>query len=554
MLKVSKPSFYFGYYRPWDKNTNLYESWLDYNRDNQRSDYVSKMIVNGIKGVNAENINHLKDINSTLGNGFQTLQSELQSIDDSLTIINSTLDEGFYDLKQNQIKQIQLTVATNIILSDIKTLISFSDSEKERLESIREGLKFIANVQRDEDYYEDAFRCFNKAVELKPSDYFSLFFLGYILTFSRNHIDPIRAIDFFKKSLKYSLIDDNNDIKLLNDFYTKVENNLSGIDLIDSSYLLISQCQYLIGDFENALNYSLKISEKSFLKNFTYQLKYASRFDDKNQITRITEKIFDNNIDNYEDVFTEIDVVNNVFTLNYFKYKINGIKNSFINLKNKYENYDENFEIIFDIKKVLPTANSIIEKKKLNDSYTDSKIDSEISKQIEFEKFAEDTVSRIENLYTDYTNSRNEFRAKLNEVSDKKERLKKFELEDYWVKILVTYIILCVLSLVYIFISTDGAAKIIANIIMTIIAEVVLFFILNFLSLLILSIIQKIFDSKIDSTLKVEKNLSSSADSIKTNLAKTIKSEKDNFLYFFNNHKNYQYSKKYLDRINKIQV
>ena len=554
MLQVSKPSFYFGYYRPWNKNTNLYESWLDYNRDNQRSDYVSKMIVNGIKDVNAENINHLKDINSTLGNGFQTLQSELQSIDDSLTIINSTLDEGFYDLKQNQIKQIQLTVATNIILSDIKTLISFSDSEKERLESVREGLKFIANVQRDEDYYEDAFRCFNKAVELKPSDYFSLFFLGYIFTFSRNHIDPIRAIEFFKKSLKYSLIDDNNDIKLLNDFYAKVDNNLIGINLIDSSYLLVSQCQYLIGDFENALTYSLKITEKSFLNNFTYQLKYASRLDDKNQITHIIEKIFDNNIDNYEDVFTEIDVVNNVFTLNYFKSKINGINNSFFNLKNKYENYDEDFEIIFDIKKLLPTAKSIIEKKKLNDSYTDSKIDSEISKQIEFEKFAEDTVNRIESLYTDYTNSRNEFRAKLNEVSDKKERLKKFDAEDYWVKILVTYIILCVLSLVYIFISTDGAAKIIANIIMTIIAEVVIFFIFNFLSLSILSLIEKIFDSKINSTLKVEKNLSSSAGALKTNLSKTIKSEIENLFYFINNYKSYHYSKRYFDRISKIKV
>ena len=255
MNLIKKPSFHFGYYRPWNKGENYYESWLNYNRDNQRSEYIANMIVGGVREVNKENISCLKDINTTLGDGFSNIQNGLSDINFSLDVMNDTLESGFDDLKENQIKQIQISLITNLKLDDLKILSSFSDSAKERFQLIKEGLKFMSNVGINEEYYDDAYRCFSKVVDIKGTDYFSLFFLGYISTFSKEHLNPNNAIDFYKKSLKYALIDDNNDseIKILNDFYTKVDEKLSGKDLIDSLYLLLSQCYYLIDDSENAL-------------------------------------------------------------------------------------------------------------------------------------------------------------------------------------------------------------------------------------------------------------------------------------------------------------
>jgi len=555
MSNISKPSFFFGYYRPWNKNANWYESWLDYNRDNQRSQYVSQMIVSGIREVNTDNINCLREINSTIGIGFQNLQSELQTIDDSLITINSTLEEGFYDLKQNQIKQIQLAVATNILLVDIKTLITFSDSEKERYESIREGLKFIANVQRDDDYYDDAFRSFSKAVDLKPTDYFSLLFLGYICLFSRKHFNPDNAVEYIRKTLKYALIDDNNDIKVLNDFYAKIDEGFSGVNLINSAYLLLAQCYYLIGDFENALKNSLLVTEDSFPNNFIFQLKYASRANDEKCIMSITDKIFKNYLQNFEEVFNELDVINNLFALNYFSKIIKEIEASYLKLKSAYENYDENYEITNKLKGIFSKNLSIIERKKIIDTYNQNVVDSEIVKQIDFEKFVNGELSIIESNYSEYLQlkendnfAKNQFQSKINSLTNSRHSIR-----DYFNYIMIGYIILSILVVVYIFIKNDSIATAIGQNIVVIIVEVVIGFIIYVLFSLFGAGIEKILEHRISNTKKVENKIIYQSDRNRKSLIADIKEAKRNLEYHIKQSSKYDYSKTYMERIKNIR-
>lgn len=555
MPKINKPSFYFGYHRPWNKNFNWYESWLDYNRDNQRSEYVSQMIVSGIKEVNAENINCLSEINSTLSSGFQSLQSELKSIDDSLFFINSTLEEGFYDLKQNQIKQIQLTVATNILLVDIKTLISFSDSEKERYESIREGLKFIANVQRDEDYFDDAFRLFSKAIELKPTDYFSFFFLGYVSLFSEKHFDPNKAIEFFKKTLKYALIDDNNDIKLLNDFYSKVDDGVSGINLINSTYLLLAQSYYLIGDFDNALKSSLSVSEDSFSNNFTIQLKYAARVNDERNIMIISDKIFNNYLTNYEEVFTEIDIINSLFTLNYLKKSITNIETSFLKLKAKCNYHEDNFEIIKKLKGLLKKSLSVIEKKKVIDTYNENIIDFEISKQIDFEKYVKEELSKIESIYSEYlevkknhNSTKGQIQSKINALTESRNNI-----QDYFNYVMIGYIILSILVIVYIFLKNESVATAIGQNIVVVIVEVIVGVVLRVMFTLFGAALERILEYRISKKRKIENKIIYHSKTNRKTLVENINELKKNLEYHLQENIRYDYAKVYVDRLKSIR-
>jgi hypothetical protein len=552
---VKKPSFHFGYYRPWNKDANYFESWLDYNRDNQRSEYVASMIVGGVREINKENINCLREINSTLSDGFIEIQSGLNEIDGTLQIINDTLESGFYELKKNQIKQIQLSVATNILLEDIKTLISFSDSEKERYQFVREGLKFISNVNKDEDYYDDAYRCFSKAVELKSTDYFSLFFLGYISTFNEKHFNPSNAIEFFKKSLKYALIDDDIEIKLLNDFYAKVDGKFSGINLIDSLYLLLSQCYYLIDDSENALKYSLQISEKSFVANFSYQLKYASRINNSEKIEHIVDNIFSKHIENYEDVFGEFDVINNLFTLNTIKNTINNIENAYSILIYKYKNSKEEYEIIQNLKSVLLKDNNVIEKKKIVNYFNDNLIKDEISKQIDFEKMMNSEIDEIEVIYTKYLGIKENYNSAKSELTNKVLKLRKNSdlIENILFNYIKYFIILSVLIVSYVFYKYDIGTAIGYNIVI-IICEVILFFIGLFISSIIGRISESVIDGNIKDTEKKSTNLTKSNEAALNNYQKDIKNKKENLQYYIDKHISYNYSKIYQQRVSKIKI
>ncbi len=557
MNLIKKPSFHFGYYRPWNKGENYFESWLNYNRDNQRSEYVANMIVGGVREVNKENISCLKEINSTLSDGFSNIQNGLSDINFSLDVINDTLLSGFDDLKENQIKQIQISLITNLKLDDLKILSSFSDSAKERFQLIKEGLKFMSNVGINEEYYDDAYRCFSKVVDIKGTDYFSLFFLGYISTFSKEHLNPINAIDFYKKSLKYALIDDNNDseIKILNDFYTKVDKKLSGKDLIDSLYLLLSQCYYLIDDSENALKNSLQISEKSFYTNFSFQLKYASRTNNNEKIEDIIKKIFNKYIENYEDVFGDFDVLKNLFALNTIKNIKNNIENSYALLVKNYQNSDEDYEIIQKLKIAFSKDNNIIEKKKIIDYYTEVLIEDEISKQIEFEKMMSVEINEIITIYNQYIELKENYNSSKSELSNRVVQLKKnSDLgENIMFNYLKYYIILSILIVAYVFYKYNIATAIGYNIVI-IICEVIVFFVGLFLSSIIGSVSDNVIDNKIKQTEKSSKNLSKSNEEIFNKFEKEIKEKKNNLQYYLDKHMTYKYSKNYQQRLNNFKL
>jgi hypothetical protein len=557
MGDIKKPQFNLYYYKKYNKGDDYYQSWIDYNKDNQRSEYVANMIVNGVKEVNKENISCLKEINSTLSDGFSNIQNELNDINLNLELVNDTLESGFYNLKVNQIKQIQISLTTNLKLDDLKILTSFSDSAKERFQLIKEGLKFMSNVGINEEYYDDAFRCFSKVVNIKDTDYFSLFFLGYISTFSKQHINPNNAIDYYKKSLKYALIDDNNDneIKILNDFYTNVDEKLSGKCLIDSLYLLSAQCYYLIDDNENALKNALLISNNSFVNNFTFQLKYASRLNEKNEIIKIINRIFNEHIKDYENILCDIDVLNNLFTLNYLKDTIKDIEKSYNQLKDEYISSNENFEVIINIKNSIAVEVDTINKKILVDYYTNSFIEDEISKQIDFEKMMSSEINEIDGKYSDYIELKGNYHSAKSELTNKFVKLKKSS--DIGGNIMYNYlkyyILLSVLIVIYVLFKYDiGTA--IGYSIMIIICEIGIFFVGFFMTILIGNSLENGINDKINAAEKESKNLSKSNEEVLNNYEKDIKERKNNLQYYIDKHMSYKYSLPFQQRLNSINL
>jgi len=197
-ITPTKPAFAFGYWRPWNEDSNVFNSYFDYTRDISLVNYAADTIGNYINQASKEQVQAINQLGQSIGQGMNILSNQISNIDRSLDFLNRNLDI-----------QIEQQIISNLLLQNIIELLRVPESEKERQHNIELGLKFFVNASLDADLYEDALEELLKAESLMRQDYFVLHRIGCIYLYAAKYINPEKACDYFLRAAKYASVETN---------------------------------------------------------------------------------------------------------------------------------------------------------------------------------------------------------------------------------------------------------------------------------------------------------------------------------------------------------
>ena len=195
-ISPSKPSFVFGYWRPWNANADFIDSYLDYSKDTSLVKYGADTIGMFINQASKEQVKAINQLGQAIGRGMNVLSNQMSDINKTLVFLNRNMDI--------QVEQQKLS---NLLLQNIAELLRVPDSEKERQHSIELGIKFFVNASKDEDLYSDALDELLKAESLMKQDYFVLHRIGCIYLYVNKYINPEKALDYFLRAAKYASVE-----------------------------------------------------------------------------------------------------------------------------------------------------------------------------------------------------------------------------------------------------------------------------------------------------------------------------------------------------------
>jgi len=134
-------------------------------------------------------------------NGLSEIKKSTGQLNVGIDNLTNITSEYFQDVIF-ELRDIQ------ICLREIKNLIKVSDTQKERVEYLQEGIKFLqiaAKGKKDDSHYVDALEEFQSALDIKKRDFLALYFMGYIHLYSTVELDVIAAEEEFLLSAKYFL-------------------------------------------------------------------------------------------------------------------------------------------------------------------------------------------------------------------------------------------------------------------------------------------------------------------------------------------------------------
>jgi hypothetical protein len=140
-ITASKPSFVFGYWRPWKEDSQIFDSYLDYVKDVSLVKYGADTVGKYIKQASKEQIKAIEQVGREIGRGMNIISDQLSEINTSLSFINRNVDI--------LIEQQKLS---NLLLENIMELLRVPDIEKERQQSIERGVGFFVNAKMNSDY------------------------------------------------------------------------------------------------------------------------------------------------------------------------------------------------------------------------------------------------------------------------------------------------------------------------------------------------------------------------------------------------------------------
>ncbi len=331
-IKASKPSFVFGYWRPWKENANLIDSYLDYTKDTSLVKYGADTIGKYINQASKEQVLAIKNLEANVLGG-------LNIVNQTLNFINRNLDI--------QIEQQKLS---NLLLHNIAELLRVPDSEKERQHSIELGVKFFVNASKDEDLYADALEELLKAESLMKQDYFVLHRLGCIFLYVEKYINPEKALEYFLRAAKYASVESDSNAAhlanvLTNNFNT-VNSELNNSEekiglLVADSYDKAAFAAYVLGRFEEAANLQSKAMKYN---NVTHNRFLLAKYQIRNN--QISEAVNNLNICIDKEpifalaIFKEIDFINEKEVLNLIDRKNNLIDSEIKDLIKKWKNIE----------------------------------------------------------------------------------------------------------------------------------------------------------------------------------------------------------------------
>ena len=227
-IKPIKPSFVFGYWRPWNENSNIIDSYLDYSKDVSLVKYGADTVGKYINYASKEQVQAINQLGKAIGMGLDVLSNQMSDISNKLGFLNRNMDI--------QIEQQKLS---NLLLENIAELLRVPDSEKERQHSIELGIKFFVNATKDSDLYADALEELLNAETLMKQDYFVLHRIGCIYLYAEKYINPEKALDYFLRAAKYASIESDPEAM-------RLVNALSG------NFTLY---KIIIEDYGNAINF-----------------------------------------------------------------------------------------------------------------------------------------------------------------------------------------------------------------------------------------------------------------------------------------------------------
>lgn len=336
-IKPSKPSFVFGYWRPWNENSNLFDSYLNYNKDTSLAKYSADTIGNYINKASKQQVLAIKNLEANLLGG-------LNIVNESLTFINRNLDLLYEQHK-----------LSNLLLENISKLLRVPDSEKERQHCIELGIKFFVNAQKDSDLFADALEELLKAEILMKQDYFVLHRIGCIYLYADKFIDPKKSLDYFLRAAKYASIEsDNHAVKLVNILTGGLEDNSAkniekkiGL-LAAASYEKAAFSAYILGDFNGSVNYQLKaLKFDDSPRNRFWLAKYQIRNNQASEALVNLNESIDENPELALATLKEVDFLNDTNVLNLLSSKNEKTENDLLDLivnMNKVDNqeYSEN--------------------------------------------------------------------------------------------------------------------------------------------------------------------------------------------------------------------
>jgi tetratricopeptide (TPR) repeat protein len=335
-ITPSTPSFVLGYWRPWNEQSNVIDSYLDYARDTSLARYGADTVGRFIGQASKEQLRAIDDLSRSVGRGLDRLSGQLKGISGKLSDISSALSGMTYVLSHmsSQLDQIgsQLSFVnrkldiqieqqriSNFILQNIAELLRVPDSEKERQHNIELGMKFYINAKNDPDLFADALEEFLQAEAMMKQDYFVLHRIGCIYLYVEKFVDPSKARDYFHRAAKYASIDSDPTAVRLANALTKnfnapnseVNSSSTAIGrLAADSYEKAAFACYVLGDFAAAVKYQQSALNYSSTSQYRFLLaKYQARNGDTSQAADNLDKAIDETPDLIYAAMSELDLI-----------------------------------------------------------------------------------------------------------------------------------------------------------------------------------------------------------------------------------------------------
>ena len=264
-------------------------------------------------GIEIANV-HLSNINrgvNTANTHLSNINADIQNVNNNLIVLGKLVGQGF-SMLHNQLSQ------SNKQLGQILQELKIPETQRERRYRIEEGTKYLTLALQNGDtlYFEDAFDEFNTALTFEKKDWFSWFNVGLIHLRSKEHVNPQKAIDAFKRTVHYGQAEIT---------YTK---NVNLEHKIDEAYLYMAEAYYLQQEYKSAISETEQCLHAKDKANFM-RVKYLSATNEnqnKQIATEILSKLINQNPYITLQVLEDDDILQNEQIINLLE-KIRAEKN-----------------------------------------------------------------------------------------------------------------------------------------------------------------------------------------------------------------------------------
>lgn len=256
---------------------------------------------------------------SLVKDSINDLGNRIESVGANICAGLSNIHQDLAALNRRADIMIEQQRMTNLLLQNIAELLKIPNSEKERQQAITNGIRFLANASINPEMYSDALEEFLKAESFQKQDYFVLHRIGCIYLYSEEHIDPVKAFDYFSRAAKYAKVEsDPNAVRManlltnsINTAYTQTIGNANSILLLAAdSYEKAAFAAYVANDLPKAIECQQRSNDLQNTPQGTFFLsKYQAHENDMEASLPLLEQAIEGNPNMAVAVFQEVDMM-----------------------------------------------------------------------------------------------------------------------------------------------------------------------------------------------------------------------------------------------------